>query len=526
MKNTARTFSIIIGVTAVIFIAGLVAPFFINDYVEEKIISAVDDLDEFPYTLETEGLSLGIWSRTITLDSVKLIPQENATFQIIKAERLKVGGISWFSLINNSYPDFQSIYLSKPSVKLKSKDLSFFSALSDNKNSKSQSYTTTDPSPVFDLEINGAFIMIEDPNGHTLLKLGSLDLEIENLNLNAIQDSSQFLSTRIYFTAQDISGQLAKQLYRFDVAEAKLNGKKLSISEMELTPVLPIYGFSEARGKQIDRLELRIPQVRVSGVETDSIPKGNINIDSLIIDDAHLEVFRNKQIPRSPSDTLKPLVNDMASSIPFPFQLNAAVVNNATIIYSEHRPPSDTSASVSFNKLNGVITNFSSSSHPSFTKDTLLLHAETMFMNEALLTVDVQYPIFREDDHHSVSAQLNSIDPKAAQEMLQYVGFVKINDGMVHSLETKFSLDDTSAEGDVTIIYSDLDIGLVNKSNPDQRGVKETVTDFLTDHFVLESENPAEDPRIGKISFEREREKSIFAYWWKSLLSGIKDSIK
>lgn len=321
---------------------------------------------------------------------------------------------------------------------------------------------------------------------------------------------------------------MEEQLYRLHAGKVEFRHKSssLRISELELEPTLPAYEFSEARAKQIDRIELSIPELRISGLNPDSLPDGIQNLDSLTINNARLFVFRNKQIPRAGPGQAKPLVNDMAQALPVPFRLNAASIRNALIIYSEHHSEGDTAAHVSFNHLDAEAANFSSAKHPLFTSDTLKLDITTRFMDAARLHVEIAYPLSDEHDEHYIRAELDSINPKAAQDMLLYAGFLRVNSGMVHNLQAEITLNDSAATGTVKLIYSDLDIALTSKRHPDTKGIKEFLTDIFTDYFLIEKENTADDPRIGEIHFEREKEKSIFAYWWKALLSGIKSSIK
>jgi hypothetical protein len=47
----------------------------------------------------------------------------------------------------------------------------------------------------------------------------------------------------------------------------------------------------------------------------------------------------------------------------------------------------------------------------------------------------------------------------------------------------------------------------------------------LANTFKVKSDNTGENIRTGAINVEREINKSVFNYWWKSMLSGLKSSI-
>jgi hypothetical protein len=147
-------------------------------------------------------------------------------------------------------------------------------------------------------------------------------------------------------------------------------------------------------------------------------------------------------------------------------------------------------------------------------------------MNTSRMTLGVQYATFDRNNTHTVIVNLDSFDPKEAGDMLRHVGFVKIEDGLIESLSANYSLNSKSASGDVSVLYRDLKVSFLNKDNPEKTGLKQQFGDFIGNTFVLKSDNLGEGARIGEISYEREVEKSIFAYWWKSLLDGIKEVIK
>ena len=57
-------------------------------------------------------------------------------------------------------------------------------------------------------------------------------------------------------------------------------------------------------------------------------------------------------------------------------------------------------------------------------------------------------------------------------------------------------------------------------------GDKGGFASFLANTFVINNKSPnGKNLRVGEIYFERDKQKSIFNFLWKSLLSGIKPSL-
>jgi hypothetical protein len=48
---------------------------------------------------------------------------------------------------------------------------------------------------------------------------------------------------------------------------------------------------------------------------------------------------------------------------------------------------------------------------------------------------------------------------------------------------------------------------------------------FLANILKIKRNNNKEPFRRGEVSLERDDQKSIFSYWWKSLSTGLKDNV-
>jgi hypothetical protein len=89
-----------------------------------------------------------------------------------------------------------------------------------------------------------------------------------------------------------------------------------------------------------------------------------------------------------------------------------------------------------------------------------------------------------------------------------------------------FTANNAKATGKMTILYHELDIAIKNKQTDDTTAFRERFISFITNRKVLDSNPiPDEDIREGIIDYERDPEKFLFSYCFKSILSGIKSSL-
>jgi hypothetical protein len=68
--------------------------------------------------------------------------------------------------------------------------------------------------------------------------------------------------------------------------------------------------------------------------------------------------------------------------------------------------------------------------------------------------------------------------------------------------------------------YENLGIAFLNEEDGSKRKLKS----LIANSFAIKEENlkGTKSYKSGTISFERDKKKSVFNYWWKSVFSGIK----
>lgn len=76
------------------------------------------------------------------------------------------------------------------------------------------------------------------------------------------------------------------------------------------------------------------------------------------------------------------------------------------------------------------------------------------------------------------------------------------------------------------LLYHGLNIAIKNKRTDKTTAIKEQITSVIANMKVLDSNPmPGEEVRTGIIDQERDPEKFLFNYCFKSILSGMKTSI-
>ena len=89
-----------------------------------------------------------------------------------------------------------------------------------------------------------------------------------------------------------------------------------------------------------------------------------------------------------------------------------------------------------------------------------------------------------------------------------------------------FTANNDKATGVMTLRYHDLDVAVINKRTEKTSAIKERLSSYMANIKILDSNPlPGEKVRTGIIDYERDPEKFLFNYSFKSILSGIKSSL-
>ena len=140
--------------------------------------------------------------------------------------------------------------------------------------------------------------------------------------------------------------------------------------------------------------------------------------------------------------------------------------------------------------------------------------------------IEYKYKIFESGNIFSFNGTIAGMDAKAINPILEKTAFINIASGDIDGIKFNIIADSKKAKGEMVMLYNGLDLVLLNKRTGDSTALKERIISYIINKKVMNSNPlPGEEVRTGIIDFERDPEKFIFNYWFKSLLSGMKATL-
>ncbi|MEX0944380.1 MAG: hypothetical protein WDZ38_01825, partial [Balneolaceae bacterium] len=155
--------------------------------------------------------------------------------------------------------------------------------------------------------------------------------------------------------------------------------------------------------------------------------------------------------------------------------------------------------------------------------DSIFVKANTRFMNDAQFQVNFDFSL-NETAGHIVRGTLYGFDLTSLNSTLEQMALMRIESGQLNRLDFWFRADNAIAEGNLNMLYDNLEVRFLDAEQQERGG--DRIRSFIANTLVIRADNPADDPRIGIIQYERDLERSMFNYWLRSLSTGLEDSIK
>jgi len=265
-------------------------------------------------------------------------------------------------------------------------------------------------------------------------------------------------------------------------------------------------------------------------IKLDSLVLNHINIDAWI-NTGHLEVgkieviapnvalYKDKSKPPPPFKK-KSLPASAIQAIPWVLEIDSVLIKNGYISISETSALTGEDSHLSFNELNGLLTNFTNVSSDTEESSIMELNATTLVQNKAFTSILMQFDLTSSIDKFTVQGSVGSVDGSAFNSVLEPMMGVKVTGGIINSLKFEFTADDSLSTGTVDMDYEKVKLEIFNEKSD-----KKTKKGFMSfaANTIIKTNNRGGSPNYlqGVIHTTRVQEKDVWPYLWHSIQVGL-----
>ena len=527
-----------------VFTAGY---FYYGKLIKTSISEFVKTKSKGLYTADIGYLNINILNGNLTVRDLSLIPdtaeyrkrEVNDTlppvlFQL-KVKKFRIKDFHILDAIRDRKIDINGIQIENPEITVLRMQEKTRQSSADKKSEKIMAI----PLPKgFNsiaireiLFIKGRFDFI-DLSGDSVIhqSIPSCSISIKNILVDSVHQGKKrlFNSDDISIVLNGLSIMSKNKLNLISLGEIGLSTSKNSVyvKDFHLIPQYDRKDYMKKFGWQTDRLDILVPLLTLNRLDLRQLvfegkfQAGLLEVSDLVVDD-----YRDKRIPRKPGFK-PPMPQDGLRKLKAYLKIDTVILKNGKATYSEQT--GNEPGTIFFDKMNATLTGL--------TNDSALLQAGlvSVLKGTAYLMgkgkMDVEFR-FRFGDVHNVfsfSGYVGPMDLRQVNPMLTKLLPAEILSGNITHISIPLVVaNDDASKGKMTFCYTGLKLKLNNKEETTWGSIKTGVIGWVANDFVVNDDNPAKSGKTksGLIFFNRDKEKGIINFVWKSVLSGLKSQM-
>lgn len=348
-------------------------------------------------------------------------------------------------------------------------------------------------------------------------------LKVYDLHIEKQDTLSSRIVKLIDFEAKELVTVSDDSMYTFIANGIVLSATSntLVADSFTIHPNYKDYDFAARHRFQTDRIEAEFRNIFVHDFSMEGYFKsGNLVSSYIEIGNLDLKAFRDKR--KEFHHVKKPTFQDMIYNYRSTINIDSIGLLNGNVTYIEHAEKANEPGRISFNEINAKIYKITNDTIYKSEKAYLKLNAEAMLMGKGKLTVLLKGRLFDRHNTFSLNGTLSGMNANELNPMLEKNAFVNATSGKIDAMNFSFTANNTKASGTMTLLYHGLSIAVKNKKTDDTKKISSLIANIK----VMDS-NPlqGESVREGVVDYERDPERFLLNYCFKSILSGIKSNL-
>ncbi|MEM8895708.1 MAG: hypothetical protein AAGC88_14090, partial [Bacteroidota bacterium] len=466
----------------------------------------------------------------LEIDSICFVSGEDRVNQVkLQIPQIQIEKLGLPILLDHQKLHLQSIRLSNPSITYE-QNLTDASGIPEK---LPLGQIGINEIKVDTFQILGTSLGYRDNTPQDALELNFNDLNITIVKLSAdtiskIDGEQLFWNNDIILTGSGFDYYITDSLNKVSVGNYRvsLDERRITLMDTRLTPHVSKEEYGQIIGSQADWMDVQLDTIDISGINWRGlIFEDIVDLEQVRLSGVTMEAFRDKRLPQS-EEQYKWLPHTYLRQLDKSLELDGLKMERANITYTEHALESSSPGTISFTDMSASFNNLVNTPRALSENEIVSVDVTTKLMGKADLKLNATANLKDDRGSFLVVGKLGEMDLSALNQMLEHVAFVKVRSGVNNNMEFSIEANEDYALGEMKFYYKGLKINIISKKDESERGMGPAMGSFFANTFVINRNNPRLlFVRDGNIFFERNKNRSIFNYLTKSVLSGVVSSI-
>ncbi|MXV17544.1 hypothetical protein [Hufsiella ginkgonis] len=364
---------------------------------------------------------------------------------------------------------------------------------------------------------------------------------VRNLNINIsdilIDSLSETDKSRLYHTRNvdllmtDYRIATPDSLYylNFKNMAFSTSGRRLRFDRIDLQPRYKTAEFYRRVGHRKERFNIAFNEVLLKGIDLRRFSRDQkLYATSFNLKNGELSIYNTNDLPKLAS---KPkygkFPHQQLQKLALDLKIDTFNLRNINISYSEYNKVSRQTGKVTLDRTYGRIFNLTNDSVVLAKNHHMKAFITTYVMNSGRLDLKLDFDLFDKNGAFTYSGTLGKMDGRSFNKITRPLGLLEINSASIKRMTFSARASEINARGSVQFYYNDLNVNVFKRDKETGEVKKQGLISTVANIFVIHADNPSDKGKFteGTISYVRPPEAAFFAVIWKSLFTGIKESV-
>ena len=526
---------IVIPIVILLVLVGIVGSFYLDRIIYSQLRNTVKTKSKGLYQLDYSKVSVNLLSRTLVIRNAKLNVDSLAYKRISAPDHplpltiegsfpsIRISGIRWMKLLLSGKLMASGVELPSPDI-----TLTIFKKKSPDSTDKSDSINNAlDGIDLKSASIQNASLHYREYNADTGAA-AQYDFKSLSIHLQQRAGTSASASRKTSWEAKNISlsnfeFRTSDSLYlmRLNDFTYSANKQVISIGKFYIQPRSTEKEYAKL-AHQKERNDLAFENVTLSNVNLDSLMNGEINVETASIGSGHWNLYLNRTPPLPPArEHVVP--SQTLQRISGKVNISKLLINKFQLNYREFNTATGKTGEIRFNDISGSALNITNNPARIAENPQLNVSLTARLMGTGDFKARFQFMLNDSAGKFSVAATLSTIDATHFNPAFIPLNKMEIKKGTIKELKCSGSGNENGITGNVSMLYHDLHIAVMEKDDNADTLKRKTFTSMVANIFV-KNDNPQKDEPVRtaeNISIKRDPRKSFFNLLWMALFTGI-----
>lgn len=552
-RSKNHRWKLIASVILVLFVLISAAAVYLNYYwrpiLNQRIKIAIYNSTDKLYRVDFDNIRVNFLSGKVTISNIHFKP-DTAVYELMKREGTAPGHIykvevaklilrriqPWKVYFDNKL-EINSVEISKPVLQVT------FSDIKKRETTKQYKRRTAYQHLVPYLKsVKIGSVVFRDADfkyidnsleGNRTTSLKDLYIKVSDI---LIDSASQFDHSRLYYT-RDIYAELlgyntitldSNYVVKLNEFRASTAGGYARISGLSIKPRFREMEFSRRFKYQKDRYSIDFEEVQLNKVNYELLNSDRRLVASaLLLKKGNFAIFLNRQKPDSIRNKGKNFPQLALQRFKLNTSIDTILLQDSRIDYSEFNPNSLKKGTVTFSKVNGIISNVTNDSLALSNNKFCNVKLTSLLMDRGRMDVNMKFNLSDPRGTFSFKGALGKIDADVLNSAIRPLSLIEIKSGFIEMMLFDGSGSISGIRGNMTCYYNNLKIMLLERSEESSWFKRKGLASIFANTLIIKDDNPLNGQPVRTVDFQflRPQHSSFFNMIWKGFAQALLETI-